>query len=705
MVMGWSSRPIGQLVTSEILMASESGCPIEFHKIEIDACDEMFDKNCQGGRYMPFHRARYDHRTGQSPNNPREQMGITYMETIVVLKMGITYMETIVVLKMVVTYMETIVVLKMGITYMETIVVLKMGITYMETIVVLKMGVRYMETIVVLKMGITYMETIVVLKMRVTYMETIVVLKITYMETINVLKIGVTYMETIAVLKMRMGVTYMETIVVLKMGVTYMETIVVLKMGITYMETIVVQKMGVTYMETIVVLKMGLNLMTSWIDGSFVYSTSEAWVNAMRSFRNGSFRTEGTYPPRNKDRVPLFNSPPAQYLGMLSPERMFLLGDPRTNQNPALLAFGILFFRWHNTLAARFQAQHPDWSDEEIFQQARRWVIASLQNIILYEYLPVLLKEDVSPYAGYKPDVHPGVSHVFQSAAFRFGHTMIPPGLYRRDKKCNFRRTRSGYPAVRLCTTWWNAEEVLMEAGIEELLLGLASQISEREDAVLCSDVRDKLFGPMDFTRRDLAALNIMRGRDNGVADYNSVRRAYQLSPVTNWTELAGSESMGLTLSKQYTSINDVDVYVGGMLETDLDGRPGPLFRRVIREQFERLRDADRFWFENTENGLFTKAEVAEIRNITLWDVIVNSTDVPADAVQKQVFAWQEGDPCPQPFQLRGADLEPCMILGGFHYFQGNEVAFTFACIGLLFVPLCKFLTNTLTSTYIRIEI
>lgn len=54
--------------------------------------------------------------------------------------------------------------------------------------------------------------------------------------------------------------------------------------------------------------------------------------------------------------------------------------------------------------------------------------------------------------------------------------------------------------------------------------MGMASQLSEKEDAVLCSDVRDKLFGPMEFTRRDLGALNIMRGRDNGLPDYNTVR-------------------------------------------------------------------------------------------------------------------------------------------------------------------------------------
>ena len=37
-----------------------------------------------------------------------------------------------------------------------------------------------------------------------------------------------------------------------------------------------------------------------------------------------------------------------------------------------------------------------------------------------------------------------------------------------------------------------------------------------------------------------------------------------------------------------------------GMLETKTG--PGPLFSSIIKEQFETLRDSDRFWFENAEN-------------------------------------------------------------------------------------------------------
>ncbi len=38
----------------------------------------------------------------------------------------------------------------------------------------------------------------------------------------------------------------------------------------------------------------------------------------------------------------------------------------------------------------------------------------------MYEYLPAFLGEEMPKYDGYKADIHPGISHVFQSAAFRY---------------------------------------------------------------------------------------------------------------------------------------------------------------------------------------------------------------------------------------------------------------------------------------------
>lgn len=137
--------------------------------------------------------------------------------------------------------------------------------------------------------------------------------------------------------------------------------------------------------------------------------------------------------------------------------------------------------------------------------------------------------------------------------------------------------------------------------------MGMTSQIAEKEDNLLSTDIRNNLFGPMEFSRRDLGALNIMRGRDNGLPDYNTARAHFKLSRKKTWNEINPelfnkNPSLLRTLVEIHSNnLNNVDVYVGGMLESSAG--PGELFSVVIKEQFLRLRDSDRFWFENEENG------------------------------------------------------------------------------------------------------
>ncbi|GIX95728.1 dual oxidase, partial [Caerostris darwini] len=45
-------------------------------------------------------------------------------------------------------------------------------------------------------------------------------------------------------------------------------------------------------------------------------------------------------------------------------------------------------------------------------------------------------------------------------------------------------------------------------------------------------------------------------------------------------------------------------------------------------------------------------------------------------------------DICPQPAQLNGSMMEPCLILDGYDYFHGNEVAYIYSCIILAFIPI-----------------
>lgn len=58
----------------------------------------------------------------------------------------------------------------------------------------------------------------------------------------------------------------------------------------------------------------------------------------------------------------------------------------------------------------------------------------------------------------------------------------------------------------------------------------------------------------------------------------------------------APNRRMNLFLIVQF-----LNIFLGGMLEST--GHPGELFRAIIIDQFTRIRDADRFWYENYKNG------------------------------------------------------------------------------------------------------
>ena len=62
-------------------------------------------------------------------------------------------------------------------------------------------------------------------------------------------------------------------------------------------------------------------------------------------------------------------------------------------------------------------------------------------------------------------------------------------------------------------------------------------------------------------------------------------------------------------------------------------GHVGELAFRVIRLQFERLRDGDRYWYQNQ----FTDAEIAELESTTLADVIRRNTSI-GDEISDDVF-------------------------------------------------------------------
>ena len=52
-----------------------------------------------------------------------------------------------------------------------------------------------------------------------------------------------------------------------------------------------------------------------------------------------------------------------------------------------------LFMREHNRVATRLASLNPRWSDDTVYQEARRITVAEYQHIILKEWLPIIIGE------------------------------------------------------------------------------------------------------------------------------------------------------------------------------------------------------------------------------------------------------------------------------------------------------------------------
>ena len=189
---------------------------------------------------------------------------------------------------------------------------------------------------------------------------------------------------------------------------------------------------------------------------------------------------------------------------------------------------------------------------------ARKLVGALMQAITYNEFLPLLLGPDaLGPYEGYDAGVDPGIAHEFSTAAFRFGHTMLPSTLLHVDERG---RTRD----LSLADAFFNPA-LVEEHGISGFLRGLAMQPAQEIDTLLVDEVRHVLFGAPGAPPRDLAALNIQRNRDHGVPDYNSVRIAYGLPPARTFADVSSDPQVQDALGRAYRSIGHLNLWSGGL--------------------------------------------------------------------------------------------------------------------------------------------
>jgi len=370
-------------------------------------------------------------------------------------------------------------------------------------------------------------------------------------------------------------------------------------------------------------IRQQVNEITAYIDASNVYGSDVNRALELRTLDGtGQLKTSHhELLPFNVNGFP--NAPDS------NDPSFFLAGDFRANEQVALTAMHTLFVREHNYWARLFRRDFPSMNGEEVYQFARAVVGAEMQAITYNEFLPILLGPNaLDPYTGYNPSVNSGIANVFSTAAYRFGHSMLSPVLLRLN--------RSGKPIpegnLQLADAFFNPNEIIYNRGIEPLLRGLASQVAQDIDGLIIDDVRNFLFGPPG-AGFDLAALNIQRGRDHGLPSYKKVRLDFGLSPATSFADISSDPIVQMSLGL-YSGVPAIDIWVGGLAEDHASGGlVGETFSVILKDQFERLRDGDRFWYEN----YLSPSAVLWVENQTLARIIRRNTKIKHE-IQDNVF-------------------------------------------------------------------
>ncbi|MBK7342029.1 MAG: T9SS type A sorting domain-containing protein [Saprospiraceae bacterium] len=370
-----------------------------------------------------------------------------------------------------------------------------------------------------------------------------------------------------------------------------------------------------------------VNAISAFIDASTVYGSDEDRATWLRTFSGGRLKISyGNLLPWNTTTgeygAPIDPAAPEMAMPLPNVKKWFVAGDVRANENPFLTSLHTVFVREHNRLCAELEISHPTWTDEQLYQHARRLVAGLVQQIVYGEWLPALGME-VPVYSLYDPFTNPGIMNVFSAAAYRYGHTTINSLLVRMND--------DGYYIAQgdllLRDAFFNPTAIQDVDGIEPYLIGMATVVQQDFDCKVIDDLRNFLFGKPGAGGMDLAAINIVRGRERGLADYNSIRADFGLQPFTDFTEFSADPLMNQTLEFVYGSVDQVDPWVGMLAE---DHMPGALFGHtamtIIRKQFLALRDGDRYYFENDIE--ISEEEKEWIRKVHLADIIKRNAGV-----------------------------------------------------------------------------
>ena len=376
------------------------------------------------------------------------------------------------------------------------------------------------------------------------------------------------------------------------------------------------------------------NDQTSWVDASHVYGANATIAKWLRTFKEGKLKVSAG------NMLP-FNTLTGEFDSALDPtapkmdddnnrtKKTFAAGDPRAAEHPGLTSLHTIFVREHNRLCDSYKSK--GMTDEDMYQKARKEVGALMQIITYGQWLNALGVQ-LSSYSGYKPTARPDITNLFSTASYRW-HTMVENDIIFRNNECN------GVGPVELpLKNVFFTIDIVRKFDVGILLKGLTVHQQYETDLKVNNGLRNFLFG--QGSGLDLVSLNIQRGRDHGLPNYNTVRKFYTGSAASTFSDIASKSSVASKMQTLFGNVNNVDLWVGCYAESLLSGKSlGKTVEAVFRSQFEKLRDGDYYYYAN-DSDLASSLKTLQLT--TLADVIARNSN--AGSLQSNVFLRKDCD-------------------------------------------------------------
>ncbi|XP_064114105.1 chorion peroxidase-like [Macrobrachium nipponense] len=373
-----------------------------------------------------------------------------------------------------------------------------------------------------------------------------------------------------------------------------------------------------------------LNQLTSYVDGSQIYGSTDRVASELRTFQGGRLKKtpEGDLLPQRCCSDREFTC--------------FQAGDNRLNEQPGLASIHTLWLRVHENIAGEFARVNPQWDDETLYQETRRVVVALLQQVTYREWLPVVLGPSAvltgdlpllqnAPGKTYSPETDATLANVIATAAMRFGHTLINDFLAGRQGEI-----------VQLVGNFGNARALFQpNTRPSALMEGLTILNSQTPDSFLVETLINRLFASREArTAFDLMSLNIQRGRDHGLPPYNTWRKACQLRTFSSFSELSSAmpAEVAQVFQQVYSDVNEIDLFPAAISEFTVEGGLlGPTFACLFVNQYSRLKKGDRFFYQNMmQPKPFLPTQLQSIGQVSYASLICQNTDI--QNLQPEIF-------------------------------------------------------------------